>query len=164
MEYFCWIWCGIFILNLVWGRSILKLLWRRTRDGNGSGSVGKSFLSGGSAPFPGKQQSVSERAFLHAPRSSSRALAAVLSPGTPSVDVWGGRGTVMVPRGVRWRKVEPMPSGAYWNQQFFKDTCGHHHHYHRYGAALHNRNSSLDTNVKAVGVEIFRPNATYVYF
>ena len=64
----------------------------------------KQYLrSRASAPFPGRERSVPGRATLHAPRSPSRASAAILSPGIPRADVWGGRGTVVVPRGVGWR-------------------------------------------------------------
>ena len=80
--------------------SMFRLVWRQTRERNGSGSVGKSLLSRGSAPFPGSERPVPGRAPLHAPRSPSRASAAILSPATPRADVWGGRGTVVVPRGV----------------------------------------------------------------
>ena len=45
-----------------------------------------------------------------APRSPSLALGPVLSPGTPSA-VWGGRGAVEQPRGVRWR---PGAAGLPW--------------------------------------------------
>ena len=118
----------IFTLNLLWRRSILKLVfvimfklvWRWTREGNGSGIVGKSPLSRGSAPFSESEQSVPSGAFLHAPRSPSRAVASIRSPGTPRVDVWGGRGTVVVPRGVGRRTVETVPTGACHDGPIFK--------------------------------------------
>ena len=55
--------------------------------------------------------SVPGRAPPHDPRSPSRALAAILSPGTPRTDVWSGRGTVVVPRGVGWRSGIAAVSG-----------------------------------------------------
>ena len=51
---------------------MLKLVRRRTREGNVSGCVGKSL-----APFPGSERSVPWGAPLHVPRSPSRASAAI---------------------------------------------------------------------------------------
>ena len=99
-----------------------------TREGNGSGSVeNPSFpvdpppSRGGSDP---SQEGTSAR-----PRLPSRASAAILSPGAPRADVWGGRGMVVVPRGVAQRAVARMPSGAYWKRYIFKDPSGHRLHY-----------------------------------
>ena len=64
-------------------------------------------------PLPGEgvicpREGVSPRA-----PPPSWASAEILSPGTPRADVWGGRGTVVLPRGVGGRTVEPVPTGAY---------------------------------------------------
>ena len=97
----------------------------------------------GSAPFPGRERSVPGRARLHAPRSPSRASAAILSPGTPRADVWGGRGTVVVQRGVGWRSGIASVYWVYYNRHVFKDPFGHdhhhHHHHHYYRGALYNK-------------------------
>ena len=143
MKYFVLDLVWMFTLNLVRGRSILKLVWRHTGERNGSASVGKSLLSRESYPFPESDRPVPGKAPLHAPRSPSRTSAAILSPGTPRADVWGGRGTVVVLRGAGWRTVEPMPSGACWNRHIFKDQFGHHSHYHHYGAALYNKDGTM---------------------
>ena len=66
--------------------------------------------------LPGRGRAVPLTAPLHAPRSPSSPSAPVLSPGSPRVDVWGGRGTAAMPRWVRWRTIEPTPSGAYRNR------------------------------------------------
>ena len=34
--------------------------------------------------------------------------------------MWGGRDTVVVPRGVEWRNVEPVPTWPYWNRHISK--------------------------------------------
>ena len=99
VKYFVLDLVWMFTLNLVWGRSILKLVWRRTRERNGSAGVGNSLLSRRSYPFPGSERPVPGKAPLHAPRSPSWTSAAILSPGTPRADVWGGRGTIVVLRG-----------------------------------------------------------------
>ena len=57
----------------------------------------------GAAPFP-------------APRAPRVAAPPVLSPATPRAVIWGGRGTVVRPRGVGWRSVS---RGAYQNQLGF---------------------------------------------
>ena len=43
---------------------------------------------------------------FHAPRSRSRDSSAVVSPGTPSSDLWGGRGTGLRSLGAELRAVE----------------------------------------------------------
>ena len=129
---------------------MLKLVWRRNREGHGSGSVRKSLLSRGSAAFPESERPVHGRAPLHAPRLPSRASAAIISPATPRADVWCRRGTVVVPRGVGWRAVEPVPSGACWNRQIFKARFGRHlHHDHCYRAALIHSDDRLVLSVLA---------------
>ena len=45
------------------------------------------------------------RAPFNAPRSPSLELGSVLSLLTPCAAMWGGRGAVMRPRGVRWRSA-----------------------------------------------------------
>ena len=67
----------------------------------------------GSASFPGTEQFVHRGAPFDAPRSPSLALGPVLSPMTPWAAVWGGRGVVARPRGVRRRTGEPVLRGAY---------------------------------------------------
>ena len=52
---------------------------------------------------PGSERPVPGRARFQGPRSPWRSSAPVLSPGSPRADVWGGRGTIVVPRGVGWR-------------------------------------------------------------
>ena len=131
---------NICILNSVW-KHCLEVSVGATPGGKGLRRCCEPLRLRGSAPFPGRERSIPGRAPLHAPRSASRASAAILSRGTPRADVWGGLGTVVVPRGVGWRTVEPMPSGAYWNRPIFKDLFGHHPHYHHYGAALCNKDN-----------------------
>ena len=70
---------------------------------------------------PGASDPVPGRAPLHAPRSTSRASAAILSPGTQSADVWGGRGTVVVPTGVGWRSGVAAVFWVFYNKIVFKD-------------------------------------------
>ena len=80
--------------------------------------------------FPGRERSVPGRVPLHGPRSPSEASAAVLSPGTLRVDVWGGHGTVVVPRGVGWRSGLADVLGVSYNRHIFKDPhldIIHHH-------------------------------------
>ena len=48
-----------------------------------------------------------------APHLSSLVLGPVLSPITPCIAVWGGRGAVTLPRVARWRSGEPFQNGAY---------------------------------------------------
>ena len=43
---------------------------------------------------------------FHAPRSPRWESSAVVSPGTPRDDVWGGRGTDARSLGAGWRSVE----------------------------------------------------------
>ena len=53
----------------------------------------------GSAPFPGAEQAFLGRAPFDAPRSPIFALGPVLSPVSPCAAIWGGRGSVLRPRG-----------------------------------------------------------------
>ena len=98
----------------------------------------------GSAPFPGRERSVPGRARLHAPRSPSRALAAILSPGTPRADVWGRRDTVVVPTAVGWPSRLVAVFLICYNRHVFKDPSGHHHHQHHQHHHHHYR-GSLDS-------------------
>ena len=73
---------------------------------------------------PGSEQPVPGRVPFHGPRSPSQASEAVLSPGSPRADVWGGRGTVVVPRGVGWRSGLAAVFWVCYNRHVFKDPFG----------------------------------------
>ena len=75
---------------------------------------------------------------LCTPPLAESVIGGIFSPGTPKADVWGERGTVVVPRGVRWRTVEPVPTGAYWNPPILKGPFGHHHHHHHHHVHYNN--------------------------
>ena len=62
-------------------------------------------LSYDSPPSGGEREPSPGEAF-HAPRSRSWDSPAVVSPGTPTVDAWGGRGTGVRSLGAGWRAVE----------------------------------------------------------
>ena len=47
-------------------------------------------------------------------------------------DVWGGRGTVVVPRGVGWRSGLAAGFWVCYTRHVFKDRFGHHHHHHNH--------------------------------
>ena len=128
-------------LNLVW-KCCLEVSVGATPGGKGLRIYCEPLRSrGSSASFPGRERAVPGRAPLHAPRSPSRASAAILSPGTARADVWGGRGTVVVPRGVRWRSGLAAVFWVFYNRYIFKDPFGHHdhHHHHHYRGALYNK-------------------------
>ena len=63
-------------------------------------------LSYDSSPSGGQREPSPGEAF-HAPRSRSWDSSAVVSPGTPRADVWGGLGTGVRSLGAGWRAVEP---------------------------------------------------------
>ena len=78
---------------------------KKSREGNASENVGTLTLPrdpllsrGLSKTSPGGLLSIS-------PRSPSLALGTVVSPITSCAAMWGGRGAVLRPRGVRWRSV-----------------------------------------------------------
>ena len=70
--------------------------------------------------FPRTEQAVPGRAPFNAPRSLSWTAVPVLSPRTSRAAVWGERGAVARPRGVRWRSGEPVIHGAYQNRISFE--------------------------------------------
>ena len=111
---------NICILNSVW-KHCLEVSVGATPGGKGLRRCCEPLRLRGSAPFPGRERSIPGRAPLHAPRSASRASAAILSRGTPRADVWGGLGTVVVPRGVRRRSGLAAIFGVCYNRHIFKD-------------------------------------------
>ena len=80
---------------------------KKIPEGKCPRKVLKPLPSPGSLPFPGTEQAVPGRAPSHTPRSPSSMAAPFLSPGAPRA-VWGRRGAVARPRGVRWRLGEPV--------------------------------------------------------
>ena len=70
------------------------------------------------------------------PRSPSRASASISLPGIQGADLWGGRGEVVVPRGVVWRSAITAVSFICVINYFFKDPFGHQ--YHHYRGAVYN--------------------------
>ena len=62
-------------------------------------------LSDDSPPSGGEREPSPGEA-VHAPLWRSSDSSAVVSPGTPRADVWGGRGTGVRSLGAGWRAVE----------------------------------------------------------
>ena len=58
------------------------------------------------SPPPGEEREPSPGEAFHAPRSRSWDSSAVVSPGIPRADVWGGRSTGVRSLGAEWRAVE----------------------------------------------------------
>ena len=58
------------------------------------------------SPPSGGEREPSPREDFHAPRSQSWDSSAVVLPGTPRADAWGGRGTGMRSLGAGWRAVK----------------------------------------------------------
>ena len=108
-----------------------KLVWRRTLEGNGSGDIDKSLffpwirpLAGGGTICP------REGGSQNAPLAES-GIGGNVFAGVNGGWLWGRRSTAVVPRGVEWREVEPVPTRAYWNRNTFTDQFTHHHHHYR---------------------------------
>ena len=66
---------------------------------------------------------------LDAPRSRSRSSAPILPPRPQRGAICGGRGTVVVPRGVGWRSGVAAVFWVCCSKNVFKDPFGHHYYY-----------------------------------
>ena len=86
---------------------------------------------------PGSEGSVPARAPLHAPARRVGHRRQFLRRGFRELICGGGRGEVVVPRGVEWRSAMAAVFFMCGINNFFKDPFGHHYYHHR-GAVYDN--------------------------